>query len=425
LVRSAARKPPATPPPVALTDRIDAVAVRIGDLKAQVAEAQALRLAAEVREAAARTQTTGGLIAALQGRSDLAAELRRMAWRRYFVAPRPYKPVEPLPPPPESPPPYRGWRVWRSWSERTPWIPPPPPTPAEVLAHFDVWRPLSDGGPDRAAIEAYVAHGADPEAQPATLFDQTGYLKDYPDVAAEGTPPLLHYLLSGWREGRAFHPLFDATYYAERSADEAAAFDVSPLEHYARSGAAQGVSPHPLFDMIHYAAQGPELLRGEDMVSHYMRQGWAQGLSPHALFDPAWYVAQLDAPPHEPALLHYLRHGWRANLSPHPLFDPGWYLDQNPDVAEADAEPLRHFVLIGAAEGRNPSPWFDLPAYVKSRGDGLTSGDNPLVDYLQGGAWAVAEPRPGFATAAYVAANPELARRGVTPLEHWARRAPR
>jgi hypothetical protein len=37
----------------------------------------------------------------------------------------------------------------------------------------------------------------------------------------------------------------------------------------------------------------------------------------------------------------------------------------------------------------------------------------------------VGEARPGFPTAAYLASRPELARLGVTPLEHWARRAGR
>jgi len=59
------------------------------------------------------------------------------------------------------------------------------------------------------------------------------------------------------------------------------------------------------------------------------------------------------------------------------------------------------------------------------RGAGLAPGVNPLVDYLRGGAWAVADARPGFPTAAYLASRPDLVRAGLTPLEHWARRADR
>jgi hypothetical protein len=60
---------------------------------------------------------------------------------------------------------------------------------------------------------------------------------------------------------------------------------------------------------------------------------------------------------------------------------------------------------------------------VAARGAALDPAVNPLVDYLRGGAWAVAEARPGFPTAAYLAQSPELVGQGMTPLEHWARKA--
>lgn len=66
-----------------------------------------------------------------------------------------------------------------------------------------------------------------------------------------------------------------------------------------------------------------------------------------------------------------------------------------------------------------------MPHYVEARGEALAPGVHPLIDYLRGGAWAVAEARPGFPTAAYLATRPGLVRKGVTPLEHWARRGGR
>jgi hypothetical protein len=99
------------------------------------------------------------------------------------------------------------------------------------------------------------------------------------------------------------------------------------------------------------------------------------------------------------------------------LFDPAWYLEQNPDVAAAGLEPLGHYLQNGAAEGRAPSPWFDPAAYRSLRGDALAPGANPLLDYLQGGAWR-SFPLPE---------DPQLllhlARKRLTPLEHWAQLA--
>ena len=60
---------------------------------------------------------------------------------------------------------------------------------------------------------------------------------------------------------------------------------------------------------------------------------------------------------------------------------------------------------------------------MTARGEDLGPDVNPLVDYLLGGAWAVAESRPGFPTAAYLAQSPDLVAEGLTPLEHWARKA--
>ncbi len=51
-------------------------------------------------------------------------------------------------------------------------------------------------------------------------------------------------------------------------------------------------------------------------------------------------------------------------LSQRQLFDVSWYLTQNPDVAAAGVEPLKHFVSHGALEGRDPLPGFSLSAYA-------------------------------------------------------------
>lgn len=73
------------------------------------------------------------------------------------------------------------------------------------------------------------------------------------------------------------------------------------------------------------------------------------------------------------------------------LFDPNYYLAQNPDIAEAGADPLDHFVILGGAEGRRPSPDFDSAAYLRANPDIAEAGENPLVHYLLFGA---AEGRP-------------------------------
>lgn len=67
------------------------------------------------------------------------------------------------------------------------------------------------------------------------------------------------------------------------------------------------------------------------------------------------------------------------------LFDEKWYLEKNPDVAAAQVNPYRHYLLHGAYEGRNPSPRFDSRWYLKTYPDVRRSGMNPLVHYLRFG----------------------------------------
>lgn len=386
-------------------DKARAVAGKVAGLRRLAQDAQ-------VREAVARTELGLALHDALRSRAELAGRLRAAALAAHLAGGSPAQRVRR----------HGGLsrRLDRVLARLGAF------GHAAVIARSGVWQ-----GPGRSLhrfrhMAAYARRGANPAVAPFARFDQAWYLARHPDIASGRLAPLVHYLLSGSLEGRSPHPLFDEGYYRRENAAELAGSGVSALEHYIRRGAALGRSPHPAFDVAHYLAQGPALAPGEDPAGHYLREGWMQGLSPHPLFDPAWYAQQASGRARGvPLLVHYLAEGWRDGLSPHPLFDPAWYLEAHPDVAAAGLEPLTHFLTSGGAEGRSPGPWFDLPHYVAQRGADLPPGVNPLVDYLQGGAWAVAEARPGFPSAAYLASRPDLAREGLTPLEHWARQARR
>jgi hypothetical protein len=67
------------------------------------------------------------------------------------------------------------------------------------------------------------------------------------------------------------------------------------------------------------------------------------------------------------------------------LIDKKWYLSQYPDVAEANYEPVKHYLRFGAAEERDPSPDFSTSYYIRSNPDILKSGVNPLVHYIRFG----------------------------------------
>jgi hypothetical protein len=71
------------------------------------------------------------------------------------------------------------------------------------------------------------------------LFDAKWYLREYPDVAAAGLDPLVHYSENGWREGRDPGPQFASSAYLKSNADVARC-GINPLLHYIEHGRSEG-----------------------------------------------------------------------------------------------------------------------------------------------------------------------------------------
>src|SRR4029434_1623194 len=66
-------------------------------------------------------------------------------------------------------------------------------------------------------------------------------------------------------------------------------------------------------------------------------------------------------------------------------FDRAFYLKTNEDVADAEVDPLEHFMTFGWREGRDPSPEFSVENYVAAFPQVPASGINPFVHYLPSG----------------------------------------
>lgn len=94
-----------------------------------------------------------------------------------------------------------------------------------------------------------------------------------------------------------------------------------------------------------------------------------------------------------------------AELERSGLFTADWYRERNPDVIEAELDPLLHFVRFGAAEGRWPNPWFDPAWYRANYPDVVAAELNPLLHYLRHGDEEGRQPSPHFAPNWYRAAH--------------------
>jgi glycosyltransferase involved in cell wall biosynthesis len=139
------------------------------------------------------------------------------------------------------------------------------------------------------------------------------------------------------------------------------------------------------------------------------------------LFNARWYlrsnpdVANRGANP----LAHFLAVGAREKRTPHPLFHSTWYLEQNPDVAATGINPLEHYLMLGGGEGRSPHPLFDGSWYLKQNPDVAATGINPLEHYLMLGGHEGRSPHPLFDGSWYLEQNPDVAATGINPLEHF------
>ena len=105
--------------------------------------------------------------------------------------------------------------------------------------------------------------------------------------------------------------------------------------------------------------------------------------------------------------------------TPKAEFDAAYYLQNNPDVAAAKVDPLKHFETYGWKEGRNPDAIFNVQYYLNQNPDVAAAKVNPLTHYETIGWKEGRDPSANFSTAAYLKANPDVAKAQIDPLKHY------
>ena len=171
--------------------------------------------------------------------------------------------------------------------------------------------------------------------QTSPLFDGRYYLTENADVSGNGTNPLLHYLLHGFREGRAPSPVVDPAHIV------AQLVDVDATDREALKAAFDSVLPA-------YADISDLLTR--------------TGADPNYFFSNELFRRQLDGSPvagaAEPPIAVYMRMRGRCEDRERPylecteLASMAFYMEANPDLARAGAIPLAHLLQYGLGEGR-------------------------------------------------------------------------
>lgn len=274
----------------------------------------------------------------------------------------------------------------------------------------------------------------------AAFFDRAFYLNAYPDVAASGMDPLLHFLDHGWREGRDPSAVFSTLYYLDRHLAEGA--PTNPLLHYARLSPQErlrvATQPgpdfpemqagivEPFFDAPFYARLAG-LDGSADPLTHYLMKGWRHGLDPSEGFgseaylqrhahmrrlgvSPLYHFASTRrlqcAPSAAPPALRAKPRAVPLPADPAEAsdaqvyetvaaaFDRDYYLETNADIRRSGVDPVRHFLDFGAREDRDPSPDFSLRFYRKQYHREIGAGVNPFFHYLAVGRARGLRPTP-------------------------------
>ena len=206
----------------------------------------------------------------------------------------------------------------------------------------------------REAASAYLRIPLGHRPNLCPWLDNRFYLERFPDIAAAGVDPLLHFAENGIAEQRMPHPLVDIGFIVAQRPGLPAQSD--PAAALAGLLGADAVRPSAYFDAAHYAAQcaAHGIAPAGGLLRHCLVEGLAAGLTPNAYLDPAAYARLHPDVPLDPlrALAHFVLHGDLEGRAAGESFDGRTYLALHPDVKAGSVPALYHFLTAGRQEGR-------------------------------------------------------------------------
>jgi glycosyltransferase involved in cell wall biosynthesis len=84
------------------------------------------------------------------------------------------------------------------------------------------------------------------------LFDEDYYIQTYPEVKNQNLNPIMHYIQTGWKEGKNPSPDFDTAYYLRENKDIRMG-RINPLVHFIQFGRAEDRPPNRSLSKAYYS----------------------------------------------------------------------------------------------------------------------------------------------------------------------------
>lgn len=266
------------------------------------------------------------------------------------------------------------------------------------------------------AIKHYLKRGAKLGLDPCSEFSTVGYLKLHPDVELANQNPLVHFLSSGQREGRAFY------YSQDYKILEQIGLEKKVSSERLSSLQIDQIDASSLLDEHFYQSQLQEPLGSRRaMALHYAYAGCDQGLDPCETFSSEGYITLRPgsvAPGSNP-LLHYITFGANEDrpllnskdfqlvkelglveeavnyagptyltsavfdsLDRSTWFDERFYANQASLTEEHRRRCVVHYVLRGWKEGLDPTPAFSTNGFLRLYDNIRQANYCPLVCFL-------------------------------------------
>jgi hypothetical protein len=200
-----------------------------------------------------------------------------------------------------------------------------------------------------------------------TLWDESFYLNEYPDVAQQ--------VASG-----RFN---------------------SGLQHFQAIGKFEQRDPSVLFETEFYLSSYPDVARAVTQgkttaIDHFLNNGQFENLNPFTEFYTNYYLTnnpdvataiQARAENRDPltGIEHFVKYGQYENRNFSPNFDPNYYLQLNPDVAgvvsPGGLSAIKHYLQYGIEEGRLSE---ELPLPLEISLSAAQSLDNLSLEAISG-----------------------------------------